>query len=75
MRMETWDLLELGEGHDGLAALSWGGGHQKRLLGSHRSGGQVWGSDLLCHQLLLDFVDEDQVVQLVIKVGEEGRGK
>lgn len=70
MRVKARYLLELGEGHDGLAALSRGGGHQEGLLGGHGGGGQVRGADLLCHQLLLDFVDQDQVVQLM---GEEGR--
>lgn len=57
-------LLQLWQGHDGLAALSGRGGHQEGLLRGHRGGRQVRGADLLRHQLLLDFVDQDQVVQL-----------
>lgn len=66
--VQPWDLLQFGEGHDGLAALRRRGGHQQGLLGGHRGWGQVRGPDLLCHQLLLDFIDQNQVVQL-------GRGK
>lgn len=64
LRVEAWHLLQLGEGHDGLAAFSRRGGHQEGLLGGNGGGGQVWGPDLLCHQLLFDFVDQDEVVQL-----------
>lgn len=70
--VQARDLLQLGEGHDGLAAFGRRGGHQEGLLGGHGGGGQVWGTDLLCHQLLLDFVDQDEVVQLP---GEQSREK
>lgn len=72
LRVQARDLLQLGEGHDGLAAFGGRGGHQEGLLGGHGGGGQVWGPDLFCHQLLLDFVDQDEVVQLP---GEQGREK
>lgn len=35
LRVETGDLLQFGKGHDGLAALGGGGGHQEGLLGGH----------------------------------------
>lgn len=53
------DLLELRNGHDRRAALRGRRGHQQGLLGRHRGRGQMVGTDLLRHQLLLDFVDQD----------------
>lgn len=57
-------LLGLGHEHAVLPPVHGGGGHQQGLLGGGWIGGQVQGSDLLSHQLLLDLVDEHQVIQL-----------
>lgn len=59
LRLRLWNL------HTVLNATVRGrGGNQQRLL--RRGGGrwQVQGSNLLSHQLLLDLVNEDQVIQL-----------
>lgn len=46
-------------GHGVLAAVRLDRGSQQGLLGGRGGGGQVLRSDLLCHQLLLDFIDQD----------------
>lgn len=42
-----------------LDGLNLAGGRRPGLLGRGRGSGQMWRSDLLCHQLLLDFIDQD----------------
>lgn len=64
LRVQPRHLLQLGQRHDGLAALGRGRRHQQRLLRGGRRGRQVGRPDLLRHQLLLDLVNQDQVVQL-----------
>lgn len=46
------------------AAVRGRGGHEQRLLRRGGGGRQVQRSNLLRHQLLLDLVNEDQVIQL-----------
>ena len=52
-------LLDLGTGHTVLPAFCLGGRDQQGLLGRDCGGGQVWRTYLLCHQLFLDFIDQD----------------
>lgn len=55
--VQPWPRLRFG--HPVLAAFGLARVRQQRLLGGGRNRGQVGGPDLLRHQLLLDFIDQD----------------
>lgn len=55
--VENRDLL--GFADPVLDGISLAGGSRAGLLGRGRGSGQMGRPDLLCHQLLLDFIDQD----------------